>query len=87
MPLFRFNMYTVYVLYSERFDKIYIGYTSDLPARLRYHNELARKGWAIHFRPWKIVYIEEFETKSGALKREKELKSHQGRNFISRLVI
>jgi hypothetical protein len=23
-------MYVVYVLYSQRFDKIYIGYTSDL---------------------------------------------------------
>ncbi|WP_084163759.1 GIY-YIG nuclease family protein [Olivibacter sitiensis] len=33
--------FTVYVLYSEKHDKIYIGFTSNLPERLRSHNELA----------------------------------------------
>ncbi len=27
-------MYTVYVLYSENFDKIYIGYTSNLEEQI-----------------------------------------------------
>ena len=38
-------MYTVYVLYSEEHDKIYIGYTSNLEQRLKSHNELGTKGW------------------------------------------
>jgi len=37
-------MFTVYALYSESSDKIYIGYTSDLEARMLSHNELATKG-------------------------------------------
>ena len=68
-------MFTVYVLYSEKFNKIYIGFTSDLEKRFVSHNELGTKGWTIKFRPWKIVYTESFETKAEALKREKELKS------------
>ena len=36
-------MYTVYVLYSSLYDKIYIGYTSDLNARLLSHNELGKR--------------------------------------------
>jgi putative endonuclease len=80
-------MFTVYVLYSERFDKIYIGFTSDLENRLLSHNKLATKGWTIRYRPWKLVYSEEFESKPAAMKREKELKSYQGRRFIREQIL
>ncbi len=75
-------MFTTYVLFSERYDKIYIEYTSDLESRLLSHNTLATKGWTIKFRPWKLVYKEEFETKKEAMIREKQLKSAKGREFI-----
>ena len=75
-------MYTVYVLYSKDYNKIYIGFTSDLKQRLLSHNELGKKGWTIKFRPWQLVYQEIFHEKSDALKREKELKTASGRNFI-----
>ena len=80
-------MFTVYVLYSEKYNKIYIGYTSDMEKRFRSHNELGTKGWTVKFRPWKIVYTERFETKSSAMKREKELKTSRGRNFIRKEIL
>ncbi|MBL7138244.1 MAG: GIY-YIG nuclease family protein, partial [Bacteroidales bacterium] len=49
-------MYTAYVLHSEKHDKIYIGYTSDLEKRLLSHNFLGTKGWTKNFRPWKLLY-------------------------------
>ncbi|THU40723.1 GIY-YIG nuclease family protein [Niastella caeni] len=79
-------MYTVYVLYSTRFDKIYIGYTSDLQDRFKSHNELGTKGWTIKFRPWEILHTENFDSKTSAMMREKQLKSAQGRAFIKELV-
>ena len=79
-------MFATYVLYSKKFDKIYIGYTSDLEKRLLFHNKLATKGWTVKFRPWKIIYKEEYETKPEAMKREKQLKSYQGRLFIRKLI-
>ena len=79
-------MYIVYVLYSKKFDKIYVGYTSDLKQRLLSHNELAKKGWTINFRPWKLIHHEEFTEKKLAMKREIELKSHGGRDFIRKLL-
>ncbi len=79
-------MFTTYVLHSETHDKIYIGFTSNLEQRLLSHNQLATKGWTIKFRPWELIYREEFETKSQAMKREKELKSFQGRQFIRSLI-
>ncbi|MHA8075018.1 GIY-YIG nuclease family protein, partial [Aquirufa sp. TARAVU-A1A] len=33
------------VLYSATFDKIYIGYTSDLISRFHSHNSLAKSGY------------------------------------------
>ena len=75
-------MFTVYVLYSNKHDKLYIGYTSDLKRRLLSHNKLAKKGWTIKYRPWKLIYSEEFPNKSAAIKRERELKSHKGRDFL-----
>ena len=79
-------MFTVYVLYSKDFDKIYIGFTSDLGQRLLSHNELGKKGWTIKFRPWQLIYKEEYSEKSDAMKREKQLKIATGRNFIWSLI-
>src|SRR5690242_14772437 len=81
-----FFMFIVYVLYSAAFNKIYVGCTSDLEGRLMSHNFLGKKGYTVRFRPWALIYSEVFETKSGALEREKELKSSQGRKFIWGLV-
>jgi putative endonuclease len=76
------KMFKVYVLYSEIHKKIYIGFTSNLEQRLKSHNELATKGYTLKFRPWNLVLQEEFETKREAMKREKQLKSSKGREFI-----
>ncbi|MBI2281359.1 MAG: GIY-YIG nuclease family protein [Bacteroidetes bacterium] len=75
-------MYKVYVLYSKEFNKIYIGYTSDLEDRFLSHNEKATKGFTVKYRPWEIAFFEEFETKPNAMKREKELKTSRGRTFV-----
>ena len=75
-------MLTVYVLYSKSYDKIYIGFTSNLEQRLLSHNELGKKGWTIKFRPWQLIHIEVFQFKQDAMKREKQLKTATGRNFI-----
>jgi putative endonuclease len=74
-------LYVVYFLYSEKFNKIYIGFTSDLINRFASHNGLATKGYTIKFRPWKVAYLEFFDDKNEAMKREKKLKSSRGRDF------
>ncbi|MCW3087484.1 MAG: nuclease superfamily protein [Sediminibacterium sp.] len=75
-------MYKVYILYSRSYNKIYIGYTSDLEQRLLSHNELGKKGWTIRFRPWELIHTESFDTKEAALLREKSLKAGKGREWI-----
>ena len=79
-------MFIVYVLYSEKHNKIYIGYTSNIEQRLLSHNELGTKGYTLRYRPWKLIYTESFLLKLDAMKREKQLKSAKGREFIWNLI-
>ena len=79
-------VFTVYCLYSWSYDKIYIGYTSDLISRFRSHNELSKKGYTLRYRPWMVAYTEIFESKKEAMRREKELKSYQGRVFLRQFI-
>jgi putative endonuclease len=65
-----------------RFDKIYIGYTSNLEQRMISHNELGKKGYTLKYRPWTVLFTEEFDIKSEAMNREKQLKSARGRSCI-----
>ena len=71
-----------YVLYSMKHKKIYIGYTSNLIGRFKSHNELGKKGYTIRYRPWIVVHLEFYDTKSDAISREKQLKSSRGRAWI-----
>ena len=80
-------MFIVYVLYSKSSDKIYIGFTSNIIERLKSHNELGQKGWTIKFRPWDLIYQEEYAHKSEAMKREKQLKTYQGRLWIRQEIL
>jgi putative endonuclease len=80
-------MFTVYVLYSVTHSKIYIGFSSDIEKRLFAHNHPSNKGWTKSFQPWTLIYSEVFETKSGAMQREKQLKSSKGRSFIKDVIL
>ena len=76
----------VYVLYSKQFDKIYIGYTSNMERRLLAHNELETKGFTLRYRPWEVIYTEQYPEKKEAIKREKQLKTAKGRVFVWNLI-
>ncbi|AVR46606.1 endonuclease [Christiangramia fulva] len=76
-----------YVLYSKKFDKIYIGFTSSIIQRFYSHNLLATKGYTIKFRPWMVILVEFHKSKTEALKREKFLKSGKGREMIKTQIL
>ncbi|TCN56555.1 GIY-YIG nuclease family protein [Flavobacterium circumlabens] len=78
--------FVVYVLYSETFNKNYTGFTSNLMERFKSHNYLGTKGYTVKFRPWMVIHVEFFSSKSEAMKREKYLKTGIGREFIQNLI-
>ena len=79
--------FVVYILYSEKFNKNYTGFTSNLIERFKSHNVLGTKGHTLKFRPWTVIHVEFFSFKAEAMKREKYLKSGIGREFIQNLIL
>uniref|UniRef100_A0A832DG00 GIY-YIG nuclease family protein n=1 Tax=Ignavibacterium album TaxID=591197 RepID=A0A832DG00_9BACT len=74
-----------YILYSTKINKYYVGVTEDLNWRLERHN----MGWGKYTKsgiPWEIVYYETYNTKSEALKREREIKNKKSRKYIEALI-
>ncbi len=74
-------MYETYVLKSLKDGIRYVGSSLDAKERLRKHNNGANRFTKGH-RPWVIMYVESFTTKTEAIKREKFLKSGQGRKWL-----
>jgi putative endonuclease len=51
------------------------------------HNIHATKGYTQYYRPWKVIHVEYFQSKTEALIREKALKSGKGREYIKNEII
>ena len=82
-------MYFVYVLINPQ-GKIYIGQTSNLQRRLEQHNDPDCKLTLYtkrHPGPWKLVYYETYRTRAMAMKREKQLKSGKGREWLHKEIL
>lgn len=83
-----FFMYTVYALYNKVHDKIYIGQTADIENRIVLHNTAVfRTSYTARFSgDWVVIYSEQASDRKAALKREKQLKSYRGREFVKRYI-
>lgn len=71
----------VYVLYSSKDGKFYIGYTQNLSRRLTEHNagmNFSTKGRT----PFRLIYAEAGLQKEDAIRRERYLKTTQGRRLL-----
>jgi putative endonuclease len=78
-------MFTVYVIQNQQ-GQLYKGITEDIEQRLRYHNQDLGH-WTKGKGPWRLVYSEQIENKTEALKREKFLKSGKGREVLKKLKV
>ena len=78
-------MYFVYVLTSTSNSKRYCGLTSDLNRRLREHNSGKMRSTKA-FKPWKMAYYEEFDSRKVARQREKFFKTGEGRELLDQIL-
>ena len=75
-------MYYIYILFSLKTDKYYIGSTDDLARRLKHHNAGSTPSTKSGAPNWEIRYTELVSDRTTALKRELELKKKKSRNYI-----
>jgi len=75
----------VYILQSQKDKKYYIGETSDVNARLIFHNSGRQRSTKNRI-PFVVVLVEEVENRELALQREKQIKSWKGGNAFKNLL-
>ena len=75
----------VYILYSEKLNKFYVGVSSDIDRRLAEHNS-GKSKFTSRGTPWKLMYSEVFPTLNEAKKRELEIKKRKSRIYIQELI-
>ncbi len=82
--------YYVYILRSESTGKTYVGQTNNLEQRIAQHNDPDFKLTLYTKRnkgPWELIHSEEYGTRVEAMRREKQLKSGQGREWIRERIL
>jgi putative endonuclease len=78
-------MYYTYILYSEKCNRYYIGFTSDVFARLERHN--AGKVTATRScLPYQIKATKGFQSELDARREELRLKKQKSRKYLEWLV-
>jgi len=74
-------MFYTYILYSEKIEKLYFGFTENVGARLKRHNSESQQSTVAGV-PWKLLYFSEHENASLAKKEEKCWKNLKSRKKV-----
>ena len=78
-------MYKVYIIYSLKLDRYYIGHTENIAIRLQRHIH-GISVFTASADDWVLKYIEEFETRAAAHARERQIKKKKSRRYIEWLI-
>jgi len=78
--------YFVYILQSLINGDIYIGSTKDLDNRITLHNA-GRVKSTKGYRPWKLLEVHEYKTRSEAVRAERFYKTGQQKESLKRKYI
>ena len=75
--------YIVYAIKSELDGRVYVGFSADVDKRLKEHNSGKTKSTK-GFRPWFIIFTEEWTDRIAAREKEKYYKTGIGREKIKK---
>lgn len=79
-------MLYVYILYSPKIDRFYIGQTFDVDARIEKHNSgFYDNKWTARGKPWKLFLKIETTNKETSLKIEAHIKKMKNKKYIRNL--
>ncbi|MEX1190702.1 MAG: GIY-YIG nuclease family protein [Brumimicrobium sp.] len=76
----------LYILYSTKINKYYIGYSTNPDRRLGEHNNPQNKNWTKRGQPWDLKVSILYDNESLAKKAEYKLKSLKSRRVIEQVI-
>ena len=77
--------YSVYILYSDHFDRYYVGQTNNIENRIKRHNSGYVRSTK-PYRPWKLVFQTNLKDRGAAMQLETKLKSYKSRDKIEETI-
>ena len=80
-------MFFIYIIYSEKFDKYYVGHSSNPYRRLEEHNNKLFNTFTSKYRPWKLAALFECGSNRGeAIIIERYIKKQKSRRLLENLI-
>lgn len=82
----RLPRFWVYLLFSPKTGRVYLGFTGNLRRRLRRHNSEGNRGYTRAGRPWSLLAVRCFFDRHSAELVERQLKRsrYDKRNWVRR---
>lgn len=80
-------MWVVYILYSAKLDKYYVGRTANIELRLKFHNNpIEKRKFTARGVPWVLRLAIPCQTQVQSIRLEKLIKQQKSRRFIELLL-
>ncbi len=79
-------MYYVYILYSEKINRYYVGYSHDPELRLSSRHNMGYVKATRNGRPYRLICRKGFDTESEARIEEHRIKKKKSRKYIEYLI-
>ena len=80
-------LFYIYIIYSEKADKYYVGHTNDPDRRLFEHNNVIKNSFTSRYRPWCLVACFPVSESRGEVRKiENYIKKMKSREFLEKLI-
>jgi putative endonuclease len=79
-------MNCVYILYSAKLNRFYIGFTSDFDTRLEFHKNAESHKFTTNADDWELFFKIPCENKTQGLAIKKHIKAMKSKIYIENLV-
>ena len=78
-------MHLVYILYSIKLNRFYIGFTSDFDVRIEFHKNAEYHKFTANADDWQLFFKIECDNKLQGLNIEKHIKKMKSKTYIENL--
>jgi putative endonuclease len=76
----------VYILFSEKLNRHYTGYTTNTEQRLHFHENAETRKFTYKADDWKLIFTIVCGSEDQALAIEKHIKSMKSKTYIQNLI-
>ncbi|MBK7370144.1 MAG: GIY-YIG nuclease family protein [Saprospiraceae bacterium] len=77
----------VYILFSEKCNRYYIGYSSDPEKRLQERHNQGYVKATRNCKPYVLKKMKSFPSEMEAINEERRIKSYKSRTYLEKLII